>query len=247
MTTEHSLYLFDTHALVFWANKQCISDTFIRFFDEQVEKRPVISTITDHSTNELTSYQISYTVTGIESTNLTVTAMSSDTTLIPQNILTIVQTGENYTLSIVPVMSEAGTTNITKTLTDGENFVDTVFMVTVEAVQFQISGYVGYYLDPANQPISNVALPLLGKFSYSAVTDSSGNYTLANVRPGNYTQTIEKSDETGGIALSDENECPDDILNDSMKQVEDKAYDVELKTVAQQLLRRNYATDISCF
>jgi hemin uptake protein HemP len=170
---------------------------------DAVNDLPVISTITDHTTNELTSYQINYTVTDIESTSLTVTAMSSDTILIPQNNLTITHTGENYTLSITPVMTEAGTTNITITLTDGEDFVDTVFMFTVEPVQFQISGYVGYYLDPANQPISNVALSLSGKFSYSAVTDSSGNYTLANVRPGNYTQTIEKSDETGGIALSD--------------------------------------------
>jgi hemin uptake protein HemP len=170
---------------------------------DAVNDLPVISTITDHTTNELTSYQINYTVTDIESTSLTATAMSSDTILIPQNNLTITHTGENYTLSITPVMTEAGTTNITITFTDGEDFVDTVFMFTVEPVQFQISGYVGYYLDPANQPISNVALSLSGKFSYSAVTDSSGNYTLANVRPGNYTQTIEKSDETGGIALSD--------------------------------------------
>jgi len=42
MRSDHSLYLFDTHALVFWAKKQCVSDTFIRYFDEQVDKGNVI-------------------------------------------------------------------------------------------------------------------------------------------------------------------------------------------------------------
>jgi len=43
MTKAHSLYLFDTHTLVFWAKKQCVSDTFIRFFDEQVDKGNVLA------------------------------------------------------------------------------------------------------------------------------------------------------------------------------------------------------------
>jgi hemin uptake protein HemP len=168
-----------------------------------VNDMPMISTIGDHTTNELTSYQINYTVTDLESTNLTVTAMSSDTTLIPQNNLTITHTGENYTLSITPVMAEAGTTNITISISDGVNITETVFMLTVEEVLFQISGYVGYYFDAGTQPISNVVLSLSGKYAYSAATDSSGNYTLANVRPGSYTQTIEKTDITSGIDISD--------------------------------------------
>ena len=164
---------------------------------------PAISAFTSHTTNELTSFSINYTVTDIESTNLTVTAASSNSTLIPQNNLTITNTAENYTLSITPVMAETGTTSITITISDGENITETVFMLTVEEVFLQISGYVGYYLDPGNQPIPNVVLSLSGIFSYSAVTDSSGNYTLANVRPGSYTQTIDKSDITGGISIND--------------------------------------------
>jgi hypothetical protein len=163
----------------------------------------VISPITDHATNELTSYQINYTVTDIESTNLTVTAMSSNTTLIPQNNLTITHTGESYTLSITPVMAEAGTTHITISISDGDRMTETVFMFTVEEVVFNISGSVGYYFDSGSQPISNVVLSLSGKYTYSTATDSNGNYTLANVRPGNYTQTIEKTDVTGGIDISD--------------------------------------------
>lgn len=31
-------YLFDTHALVFWNNKESVSEEFIAFFDSQVQK-----------------------------------------------------------------------------------------------------------------------------------------------------------------------------------------------------------------
>ena len=31
-------YLFDTHALVFWSNKESVSEEFITFFDNQVQK-----------------------------------------------------------------------------------------------------------------------------------------------------------------------------------------------------------------
>ncbi|MCP4417632.1 MAG: type II toxin-antitoxin system VapC family toxin [Chloroflexi bacterium] len=35
---KRNTYLFDTHALIFWANKTSVSEEFIRFFDEQVEQ-----------------------------------------------------------------------------------------------------------------------------------------------------------------------------------------------------------------
>ena len=31
-------YLFDTHALIFWSNKELVSDDFIKFFDKQEQK-----------------------------------------------------------------------------------------------------------------------------------------------------------------------------------------------------------------
>ena len=33
-----SSYLFDTHALIFWHLKVCVSDVFINFFNEQADK-----------------------------------------------------------------------------------------------------------------------------------------------------------------------------------------------------------------
>lgn len=39
-------YLFDTHALVFWNNKESVSEDFIAFFDSQVQKgRVYVSSI----------------------------------------------------------------------------------------------------------------------------------------------------------------------------------------------------------
>ncbi len=35
---KKTAYLFDTHALVFWNNKESVSDEFISFFDNQVQQ-----------------------------------------------------------------------------------------------------------------------------------------------------------------------------------------------------------------
>ena len=32
---KKKLYLFDTHALIFWCNKQSVSENFIKYFDKQ--------------------------------------------------------------------------------------------------------------------------------------------------------------------------------------------------------------------
>ncbi|MBT4288999.1 MAG: type II toxin-antitoxin system VapC family toxin [Deltaproteobacteria bacterium] len=33
-----NLYLFDTHALIFWHNKKNVSEDFVKFFDQEAEK-----------------------------------------------------------------------------------------------------------------------------------------------------------------------------------------------------------------
>jgi len=43
---EKKSYLFDTHALVFWNNKESVSEKFIKFFDKQnQQERLYISSI----------------------------------------------------------------------------------------------------------------------------------------------------------------------------------------------------------
>ncbi|MBL7095272.1 hypothetical protein ISS22_15015 [candidate division KSB1 bacterium] len=32
---KRKLFLFDTHALIFWCNRQAVSDEFIKYFDKQ--------------------------------------------------------------------------------------------------------------------------------------------------------------------------------------------------------------------
>jgi PIN domain nuclease of toxin-antitoxin system len=43
---KRNAYLFDTHALVFWNNKESVSEEFIKFFDKQNQQgRLYISSI----------------------------------------------------------------------------------------------------------------------------------------------------------------------------------------------------------
>ena len=43
---KRNAYLFDTHALIFWNNKESVSEEFIEFFDEQNQQgRLYISSI----------------------------------------------------------------------------------------------------------------------------------------------------------------------------------------------------------
>ncbi len=43
---KKEMYLFDTHALIFWNNKEFVSEEFVNFFDKQVQQgRLYISSI----------------------------------------------------------------------------------------------------------------------------------------------------------------------------------------------------------
>jgi len=37
---KKEMYLFDTHALIFWNNKEFVSEEFVNFFDKQVQRGP---------------------------------------------------------------------------------------------------------------------------------------------------------------------------------------------------------------
>lgn len=44
---KQDIYLFDTHALIFWANKTSVSAAFVTFFDKQAEQGTLhVSSIT---------------------------------------------------------------------------------------------------------------------------------------------------------------------------------------------------------
>ncbi len=87
-----------------------------------VNARPVVSPISDVSIPVNTSTgNIAFTVTDLEtaSTSLTLTASSSNTTLVPNNNIALGGGGQNRTIALTPATGIAGTAGITVTVSDG--------------------------------------------------------------------------------------------------------------------------------
>jgi len=102
-----------------------------------VNDAPTVSDITDKSTNEDTATGlIPFTVGDVETAaaSLTVTAVSSNTALVPNANITLGGTGADRTINIVPVLNQSGTTTITVTVSDGEKTASDTFVLTVTAV-----------------------------------------------------------------------------------------------------------------
>jgi hypothetical protein len=108
------------------------------------ELHPSIEDIADQSTDEDTPKNVTFNL-GDDTGALisTVTATSSNTTLVPNNIANLSFTGSNgsRTLQITPAAGQSGTTTITVTVTatNGRTAVDT-FVLTVGAVNDPPSG-----------------------------------------------------------------------------------------------------------
>jgi hypothetical protein len=102
------------------------------------EAHPTIEDIANQSTNEDTAKNVTFNL-GDDTGSLisTVTATSSNTTLVPNNIANLSFTGSNgsRTLQITPAAGQSGTTTITVTVTatNGRTATDT-FDLTVNAV-----------------------------------------------------------------------------------------------------------------
>ena len=99
-----------------------------------VNDAPELSAFMDETINvNSTLGPILFTVADIDDTaaNLTVTAESSNTTLVPNANISIVGTGSERTLSLTPAVGQTGTTTITVTVDDGEDTFERTFVVTV--------------------------------------------------------------------------------------------------------------------
>ena len=101
-------------------------------FEAQVS----VEDITDKTTNEDTQLQFTFNVGGAASIT-SVTATSSNTTLVPNSVANIAPTGagSTRTLTINPAANEFGTSTITVTVngTNGQSMTDT-FVLTVNSV-----------------------------------------------------------------------------------------------------------------
>src|SRR5207244_153222 len=98
---------------------------------------PTLNSITDLTINENAGTQI-VGLSGItagppnEIQSLTVTAISSDPTLIPNPAVAYVSPNAAGTLSFVPVANATGSVSITVTVSDGQSSASRSFAVTVQ-------------------------------------------------------------------------------------------------------------------
>jgi sugar lactone lactonase YvrE len=159
-----------------------------------VNDAPDISTINPQSMNEGTSISLSLTATDMEGASLSVLATSGDQNLIQDSDIVLSNDGSAYTLTITPMTNQAGSTDITISVSDGTDIAHTTFTITVNEVYYMIAGHVSVYTDIAGSDLEGVTLTLSGTHSYSMVTDATGYYTFTTVRPGDYTLTASKLD-----------------------------------------------------
>lgn len=100
-----------------------------------VNDAPTISSITNRTTNEdQPTSPIAFQVNDIDSTPLTVTAATNNSTLLPVNRITLAGTGTNRTVQLNPAANQSGVVMVTLTVSDGVATASTAFTLTVNPV-----------------------------------------------------------------------------------------------------------------
>ncbi|MEI8027500.1 MAG: tandem-95 repeat protein, partial [Pseudomonadota bacterium] len=165
-----------------------------------VNDAPVISDVTNQSTNEDTALSgVAVTISDIDTSLVCATSLSaasSNTTVLPNANITIAGTAPSCTVSVNPAANQNGTSTVTLTVTDGSLTVLDTFVLTVNAVNDAPT-----ITDVANQNtsidtvLSNVAVNIADIDSTLTCTDitaSSSNTALipsANVTLSGTTPT----------------------------------------------------------
>ncbi|QDS91740.1 Calx-beta domain protein [Roseimaritima multifibrata] len=112
------------------------TDNFLLTVDS-VNDAPTISSVANQSTSEdLETGAIAFTIGDLETTvgDLTVTATSSDTTLVPNANILLGGSDANRTVTITPAENQTGSTVITLTVSDGALTATETFALTVGGV-----------------------------------------------------------------------------------------------------------------
>lgn len=102
-----------------------------------VNDAPTITTITDRTIDEDgTTGAISFTVGDVETavTSLTVSANSSNLSLVPIGNIVVSGTGASRSVTVTPAANQSGTAGITLSVSDGTVATPTAFLLTVNAV-----------------------------------------------------------------------------------------------------------------
>ncbi len=101
-----------------------------------VDDAPTMAVISNQSTDEDVALGVAITVGDVDSSlsSVTVSASSSDTTLVPNGNLVLTGSGASRLLTITPAANRSGTTLITVTANDGTSSFSRSFMLTVNPI-----------------------------------------------------------------------------------------------------------------
>ncbi len=172
-----------------------------------VDDPPTISVVEDQITDRNdTAGPVRFTVSDPDGDELTVSADSSDTGLVPDENIILAGADEDRTVTVTPGPGTHGEAVITLTVSDGVLTAEESFVLTVRNV-YKISGQVTYFAGE-NPPISDMLVTLEsedGTFFTEALTDEDGGYTLSGIPPGgHYVLVPSKEGDPGTGAISAE-------------------------------------------
>jgi len=132
-----------------------------------VNSAPSISTILDQNIPQNgTTGTIGFTVSDVETLpgSLTVTASSSNITLIPNGNLVLSGAGTDRTITVTPAADQSGNADITVTVFDGRDSTDQIFNVIVEPPDLVVSDLM----------VSTMSLAPGESFTIDATVDNVG-------------------------------------------------------------------------
>lgn len=161
---------------------QSASDTFVLTVSE-VNDNPTISTIDDLTIDEDDSTgPINFTVGDAETAaaSLTLSATSSNPTLVPVANIVFGGSGANRNVTVTPAANENGDSDLTITVSDGTQTTSETFRLTVTA-EPDAPAIVGSVVSPINDDYDGTGVAL---FSGITLTDPDHN------RPGSETLTV---------------------------------------------------------
>ena len=128
-----------------------------------VNTAPTISSIANRTINAGTSTgSIAFTVSDAETTasSLTVSATSSNPTLVPGANIVLGGAGSSRTVTVTPAANQTGTATITLTVSDGSQSKSTSFVLTVNLLQSTGLAWAGVALFALSTLFALVTLPV---------------------------------------------------------------------------------------
>jgi hypothetical protein len=220
-----------------------ISDIGNKTIDEDQSTGPIPFTVSDPDSDT-------------PAASLIVSAISSNTTLIPNGNLVLGGAGGNRTITVTPVANQSGSATITVSVSDGNSSSNDTFVVTVRDVddspsisnigdktidEDQSTGPIPFTVSDPDTPLDSLA-----------VSATSSNTTLipnANLvlggSGGNRTITVTPAkDQVGSatitVSVSDGNSSSNDTFVVTVQAVEDSP---TISDIANQTIDKNKSTE----